>query len=83
MGASHSVMMLRLDPGDGRVNTARQFNAWEGDGEYNVARGTSLLRIKNCSGDSFADNPVGRLVEDHTSRWGRYCPYTCDRMKRA
>ena len=31
--------MLRLDPGDGRVNTARQFNAWEGGGEYNVARG--------------------------------------------
>ena len=32
-------IMLRLDPGEGRVRTARQFNAWEGGGEYNVARG--------------------------------------------
>ncbi len=32
-------VMLRLDPGEGRVNTARQFRAWEGGGEYNVARG--------------------------------------------
>jgi 2-dehydro-3-deoxygluconokinase len=31
--------MLRLDPGDGRVRTARSFTAWEGGGEYNVARG--------------------------------------------
>src|SRR2546430_9090510 len=32
-------VMLRLDPGEGRVRTARQFKAWEGGGEYNVARG--------------------------------------------
>ena len=32
-------IMLRLDPGEGRVRTARQFSAWEGGGEYNVARG--------------------------------------------
>ena len=31
--------MLRLDPGDERIHTARQFRAWEGGGEYNVARG--------------------------------------------
>ena len=32
-------VMLRLDPADGRVRTARSFDVWEGGGEYNVARG--------------------------------------------
>jgi len=32
-------VMLRLDPGEGRIRTARSFRAWEGGGEYNVARG--------------------------------------------
>ncbi len=58
-------VMLRLDPGDERIQSARQFRAWEGGGEYNVARGLS-----RCFGASttivtaFADNPVGRLIED-------------------
>lgn len=58
-------VMLRLDPGDGRIHTARGFRAWEGGGEYNVARG-----LKRCFGldtavvTAFADNPVGRLVQD-------------------
>jgi 2-dehydro-3-deoxygluconokinase len=58
-------VMLRLDPGDRRISTARQFQAWEGGGEYNVARG-----LKRCFGmdtaivTALADNPVGRLVED-------------------
>ena len=58
-------VMLRLDPGDGRVATTRSFQAWEGGGEYNVARG-----LKRCFGLStalvtaFADNPVGRLIQD-------------------
>ncbi|MCA8976134.1 MAG: sugar kinase [Planctomycetes bacterium] len=58
-------VMLRLDPGDGRVHTTRHFTAWEGGGEYNVARG-----LRRCFGQrtaivsAFADNPVGRLVED-------------------
>ncbi len=57
--------MLRLDPGDGRVSTTRQFQAWEGGGEYNVARG-----LRRCFGlrtaivTALADNPIGRLVED-------------------
>ena len=38
-------VMLRLDPGDVRVATARQFNVWEGGGEYNVARG-----LRRCFG---------------------------------
>jgi 2-dehydro-3-deoxygluconokinase len=58
-------VMLRLDPGEGRVRTARNFRAWEGGGEYNVARG-----LRRCFGlrtaivTAFADNEVGRLLED-------------------
>jgi len=58
-------VMLRLDPGIGRVHTTRRFDVWEGGGEYNVARG-----LKRCFGlrtaivTALADNPVGRLVED-------------------
>ncbi|MFN9742475.1 MAG: PfkB family carbohydrate kinase [Acidobacteriota bacterium] len=57
--------MLGLDPGDGRIHTTRTFQAWEGGGEYNVARG-----LRRCFGlntavvTAFADNPVGRLVQD-------------------
>src|ERR1051325_7023876 len=58
-------VMLRLDPGDQRIATTRQFRVWEGGGEYNVARG-----LKRCFGldtaivTALVDNPVGRLVED-------------------
>jgi 2-dehydro-3-deoxygluconokinase len=58
-------VMVRLDPGDVRIATARTFQAWEGGGEYNVARG-----LRRCFGmntaivTTLADNPVGRLVQD-------------------
>jgi 2-dehydro-3-deoxygluconokinase len=58
-------VMLRLDPGEGRVHSTRTFQVWEGGGEYNVARG-----LKRCFGldaaivTALADNPVGRLVQD-------------------
>ena len=58
-------VMLRLDPGEGRVHTTRGFQVWEGGGEYNVARG-----LKRCFGldaavvTALADNAVGRLVQD-------------------
>jgi 2-dehydro-3-deoxygluconokinase len=32
-------VMLRFDPGDYRITTARTFTVSEGGGEYNVARG--------------------------------------------
>ena len=35
-------VMLRLDPVDGRIRTARSFRAWEGGVEYNVTRGLRL-----------------------------------------
>jgi 2-dehydro-3-deoxygluconokinase len=58
-------VMLRLDPGEGRVRTARRFRVWEGGGEYNVTRG-----LRRCFGlrtavvTALADNEVGRLIED-------------------
>jgi len=64
-------VMLRLDPGEGRVRTAREFKVWEGGGEYNVARGLRRcfsLRTAICT--SFADNDVGRLVEDFILQGG-------------
>ena len=58
-------VMLRLDPGEGRIRTTRQFQAWEGGGEYNVVRG--LRRVFGLRGavvTALVDNEVGRLVED-------------------
>src|SRR6478609_4501390 len=58
-------IMLRLDPGEGRIRATRSFKVWEGGGEYNVARG-----LRRCFGlrtavvTAFADNDVGRLLED-------------------
>ena len=64
-------VMLRLDPGEGRVHTARGFTAWEGGGEYNVARG-----LRRCFGlhtavvTALAENPVGQLIEDFILQGG-------------
>ncbi len=58
-------VMLRLDPGDSRVHTARGFSVWEGGGEYNVARGLRrCFGLRTAIATALADNPVGRLVED-------------------
>lgn len=64
-------IMLRLDPGEGRVRTARQFQVWEGGGEYNVARGLRKcfgLRTAVCT--AFVDNEVGHLLEDFVMQGG-------------
>jgi 2-dehydro-3-deoxygluconokinase len=58
-------VMLRLDPGDMRIATARHFRAWEGGGEYNVARGLKrCFRMDTAIVTALADNPVGRLIQD-------------------
>jgi len=58
-------VMLRLDPGEGRIHTTRAFRAWEGGGEYNVARGLRrCFEQRTAIVTALADNPVGRLVED-------------------
>ena len=58
-------VMLRFDPGFGRVRNARSFQVWEGGGEYNVARA-----MRKCWGKRAAvvtalpKNDLGWLVED-------------------
>lgn len=75
-------VLLRLDPGESRIRTSRQFTAWEGGGEYNVARG-----LRRCFGQrtgllsALADNEIGRLLEDLILQGGvctnnvRWVPY--------
>lgn len=75
-------VMIRLDPGDERVHTTRNFRVWEGGGEYNVARG-----LRRCFGKTaavvtaIADNAIGRLLEDLILQGGvsmeyiRWVPY--------
>jgi len=75
-------VMLRFDPGEKRIWTTRSFDVYEGGGEYNVARG-----LKRCFGldtaivTAFADNPIGRLVQDLIYQGGvdqslvRWVPY--------
>ena len=75
-------VMLRLDPGDMRIHTARHFQVWEGGGEYNVARGLRrCFSLRAAVATALADNPVGRLVEDFILQGGvdtsliRWVPY--------
>jgi 2-dehydro-3-deoxygluconokinase len=64
-------IMLRLDPGESRVRVARQFTVWEGGGEYNVARGLRrCFGLRTAVATAFADNPVGRLLEDFILQGG-------------
>lgn len=64
-------IMLRLDPGNGRVRNARSFNVWEGGGEYNVTRG-----LKRCFGldtavvTAIPQNDVGYLLQDFIYQGG-------------
>jgi 2-dehydro-3-deoxygluconokinase len=57
-------VMLRLDPGEGRIHTTRSFQAWEGGGEYNVARG-----LRRCFGLRTA--VVTALAETPSAVWWR------------
>lgn len=58
-------VMLRLDPGEGRIHTTRHFSVWEGGGEYNVARGLRrCFGLRTAIATVLAENAVGRLVED-------------------
>jgi 2-dehydro-3-deoxygluconokinase len=75
-------VMLRLDPGESRVHTTRQFTVSEGGGEYNVVRGLRrCFRQRSAIATALADNPVGRLVEDLLLQGGvdldlvRWVPY--------
>jgi len=68
---SFGEVMLRFDPGFGRVRNARSFTVWEGGGEYNVARA-----MRKCWGKRAAvvtalpKNDLGWLVEDFIMQGG-------------
>ena len=57
-------VMLRLDPGEGRIRTARSFQAWGGGGEYNVTRGLRMcFGLRGAVLTALVDDEVGHLVE--------------------
>jgi 2-dehydro-3-deoxygluconokinase len=64
-------IMLRFDPNEGRIKTARQFTVWEGGGEYNVVRG-----LKKCFGlnttvvTGIPENELGYLLQDFIFQGG-------------
>ena len=64
-------VMLRFDPGEGRVRTARQFQVWEGGGEYNTARALrKCFGLRAAIATALPDNDLGRLVEDFICQGG-------------
>ena len=64
-------VMLRLDPGEGRIRTARSFRVWEGGGEYNVIRGLhKCFGMRTAVLTAFADNEVGKLMKDLIEQGG-------------
>ena len=75
-------VMLRLDPGESRIHTTRNFTVWEGGGEYNVARGLRrCFGLRTAIASVIAENPLGCLVEDLILQGGvdtslfRWIPY--------
>lgn len=69
--ASLGEIMLRFDPGEGRIRTARNFRVWEGGGEYNVVRGLhKCFGLKTAVITAFADNEVGKLLIDFIEQGG-------------
>jgi 2-dehydro-3-deoxygluconokinase len=64
-------IMLRLDPGEGRIRSARSFAAWEGGGEYNTSRGLrKCFGYKTAVCTALVDNEIGHLIEDFIMQGG-------------
>lgn len=58
-------VMLRMDPGDGRIRNSRSFNVWEGGGEYNVSRAfAKCFHKRSAIVTSFVKNEIGYLLKD-------------------
>lgn len=63
--AAFGEVMLRFDPGFGRVRNARSFQVWEGGGEYNVARAMRKCWDKRATVvTALPRNVLGSLVQD-------------------
>ena len=68
---SFGEIMLRFDPGFGRVRNARSFQVWEGGGEYNVARAMRKCWQKRAAVvTALPKNDLGWLVEDFIMQGG-------------
>jgi 2-dehydro-3-deoxygluconokinase len=64
-------VMLRLDPGEGRISTAGSFDVWEGGGEYNVAKGLSYcFKMRTSIVTSLVDNDIGQLIKGRILQGG-------------
>ena len=58
-------VMLRFDPGWGRVRTTREFKVSEGGGEYNVTRALrKVFGLRTAVVTALVDSEIGHLVED-------------------
>src|ERR1700747_2901768 len=58
-------VLVRFDPGERRIATARGFEVCEGGGEYNVARALKRsFGLDTAVVTAFANDPVGRLLQD-------------------
>lgn len=69
--AALGEVMLRLDPGEGRVRTARRFDVWEGGGEYNVARALAKgFGRRTTAVTALPRNDLGLLVDDLMAQGG-------------
>jgi 2-dehydro-3-deoxygluconokinase len=69
--AAFGEVMLRFDPGFGRVRNARSFQVWEGGGEYNVARAMRKCWKKRATVvTALPSNDLGWLVEDFILQGG-------------
>jgi len=80
--AALGEIMLRFDPGDGRIKTARSFRVWEGGGEYNVIRGLrKCFGLKTTVVTGIPETDLGYLLEDFIcqggvdSSYSRWFPY--------
>lgn len=70
-GVALGEIMLRLDPGEGRVRTTREFKVWEGGGEYNVVRGLrKAFRLRSAVVTGLVENDLGYLLEDFICQGG-------------
>ena len=75
-------VMLRLDPGEGRIKNSRSFSVFEGGGEYNVSRGLrKCFNLNTAVVTAFASNEVGKLLEELIMQGGvdtsfiKFMPY--------
>lgn len=64
-------VIIRFDPGDVRIRTARSFRIWEGGGEYNVARGLAkCFGMETAIVTAIPENEIGYLLLDLINQGG-------------